>query len=66
MPETVWLPIIWFLGNNNELIVAHPLSGAGCFSAARLTHTCLFILGYGNDGGEAAPYPCKVKVGTFV
>ena len=60
----VLIPIIWCLDKMNFAVPIHCLELV--MSAARLTHTCLLIFGYGSGGGEAAPYPCKVKVGTFV
>ena len=59
-------PIIKCLINIVKVIAAHPQLWSWLLSQSGwLTHAYALI-GYGNGGGEAAPYPCKVKVGTFI
>ncbi|WRX19470.1 Helicase [Theobroma cacao] len=57
-------PIIKCLSNiaEAEVSVTHPRLWSWFVVAAWLTHICLYsLIGYENGGGEAAPYPCKVK-----
>lgn len=47
-----------------EVSVSHPQLWSWFVVAAWLTQICLyFLIGYENGGG---PYPCKIKVGTFI
>ncbi|KAK6249546.1 hypothetical protein QUC31_007040 [Theobroma cacao] len=58
-------PIIKCLSNiaEAEVSVTHPRLWSWFVVAAWLTHICLYsLIGYENGGGEAAPYPCKVKI----